>query len=445
MTNWPSRSVGLALIALPALALASAEFAWQYSLSHESDAGILRVGLVPEVLTRLHRADGNDWQVIDAEGRPVPALRLPDRHLTEQSTVRTELAFQQSLIDAAASDTPPPLILDLEQGQTRLMIRAPRATDQLDDGRLVFEALIANSMQPALDDGQWLILDFHVDQQLRMDCRLRDAADDSPSDWRLALEQAGDTRPRRYRARTRLSTPAEAWHLACYGTDTPPGLRLVDAWLEQKRLIDHRQRALIQPHAIEMAEDGASLAFTLDGPFRMEALDLVTSQANLLSQLQLQSRRGPDQAWQNRGRGTLNTMHADDRVTLALEVAVQDRHWRLLASPPLPAPPSIDLTVLVEEIAFVAQGPPPWTLLVGSRYEGQNRLDEQLVDDLVRRQGPPWTWPTVVPGERAEAAGEAVLIAPPEPVPWQRYLLWGILVLGSALVIGLGWRLLRSP
>ncbi|MCC5863751.1 MAG: hypothetical protein JJU31_01385 [Wenzhouxiangella sp.] len=37
-----------------------------------------------------------------------------------------------------------------------------------------------------------------------------------------------------------------------------------------------------------------------------------------------------------------------------------------------------------------------------------------------------------------------MLVEPPQPIPWQRYLLWALLVLGALIVSGLAWKLLRA-
>ncbi len=41
-------------------------------------------------------------------------------------------------------------------------------------------------------------------------------------------------------------------------------------------------------------------------------------------------------------------------------------------------------------------------------------------------------------------AGDAALVAPPEPRDWKTWLLWGLLVLGAVLVAAFAFSLLRS-
>lgn len=436
--------IGAVLVVFSTLPAAAVEqpFAWQFPLIQEPDSAVVRLSLTPTIVASLHRYDGRDWQIVDAGGRSVPAARLSANRLTEQSVQDVALHFEQTLVDSV-QPVSAPLVLNLDQDQARLTIRAPQAATPPDDGQLLFEALIAAPSGPEPAGGRRLIMDFQASQRLELDCRLRDAADNRPASWRFPLSQIGDSRPRRYRGRAELAEPAEAWHLACYGQHIPDDFVLVEARLEHEQQIDHRRRAQITPALVAMEEDGSSLTFTLEGPQLVETLQVTSDQPNLLSQLRVQSRSADDATWQDRGELTLSTMQPDERPELQLDRPVRDRYWRLLASPALPAAPDMEVSVIVEEIAFLAQGTPPWTLLAGSRHPGQAQLDEQLLGDLVGRQGPAWAWPRVIAGERAESAGEGVLAIPAEPVPWERYLLWTILILGSGLVIGLGWRLLR--
>ena len=102
------------------------------------------------------------------------------------------------------------------------------------------------------------------------------------------------------------------------------------------------------------------------------------------------------------------------------------------------------LEARVEEWLFLAQGQPPWRLHAGSQQVPPSNPD-LLAESTLARLGPTWELPLAVPGERFEAGGAAALQAPPEPVPWTRWLLWLVLIGGSLAVSWLALRLLRNP
>ena len=440
----PTKLLLIALLVCPGLSLALPDFAWQYPLLHESDSGVLRTELGPNVSAHLHLGDGSDWEIVDANGRSAPAVRLSAQHLAEHRTQQRQLTFEQQLLETTIEQRHAPLTLDLEHGSARLVIRSPQLSRQPDDPPLVFQALLAGPLVIEGDSEHWLRLDFEARQALDLDCRLHDAADDSPADKRVALSQRGDTRPRQYQSRSRLHRSVEGWYLSCFGDEPPSEMRLVNATLEQHQRFDHRRREVLRPLALTMDEDGLTTSFTLAGPVMAEALRLSASETRLISQVRVQSRRDPNQGWQHRGHVTLDTLTENQPAEMLLAAGIRDRYWRLLADPPLPDPPGIELRVIVDEVAFVAQGQPPWSLLVGSRNPGTARLGESLLTDLIARQGPAWQWPAVSLGEVEAAGGRSVLDPPIDPIPWERYLLWAVLVLGSLIVIWLGWRLLRS-
>ncbi len=440
----PLRYLLIVSLACPAFSWASTEFAWQVPVLHESDSGMLRLELDPDISTHLHRLDGTDWEIVDSTGRSMPAVRLSPQHLTEQRTQQRELSFQQRLLERPEEQDDGPLTLDLESSSARLVIRTPRATPRPDDPPMVFQALLAGPLHREDNSEYWLQLDFEAGQVLSLDCRLQDADDDGPADQRVALTQRGDTRPRQYQSRTRLLQSAEGWHLSCFGKEPPSELRLVNAILEQQQRIDHRRRKAARPVAVTMDEDGSATHFNLAGPLLLETVRLDITETRQISQLRVQSRQDLNQSWRDRGHLTLDTLSQNHPAELTLTSGVRDRYWRLLADPPLPEPPAVTLNAVVDEIGFVPQGRPPWTLLIGGRHPGTTKLSEPLLADLIARQGPAWHWPKVRLGEIEEAAGPAVLEPPADPIPWERYLLWSVLVLGSLIVIRLGWGLLRS-
>lgn len=444
MTRKRSNPLLIILLACPGLSVASPEFAWQFPVLHETDSGILRIALSPEVSAHLHLADGTDWEIVDTNGRSTPAVRLSAQHLAEHRVQQRELAFDQRLLETPIEQRDSPLTLDLEHGSARLLIRSPQRLPRPEDPPMVFQALLAGPLEPANDSEYWLRLDFEAGQALDLDCRLHEATDEGPADKRVTLTQRGDTRPRQYQSRTRLLRAVDGWHLSCFADEPPTELRLVGATLEQHQRFDHRRREAARPSALTMDEDGLTTSFTLAGPVMVEALRLSATEARVISQIRLQSRSDPNQAWQDRGRLTLDTVTRNQTAAWIFADGIRDAYWRLLADPPLADPPTVELEAVVDEIAFVAQGQPPWALLIGSRSPGTTRLGETLLTDLIARQGPAWQWPRASLGEVQESAGPAVLEPPLDPVPWERYLLWSVLVLGSLIVIGLGWKLLRS-
>ncbi len=435
-----------ALAALGSLAAPAADperFVWRFDVLESPTGPVSRLALEPAQMAELYRDDARDWQLVDAQGRTVPAALLPAEALLESRLETTELEFEQSLIDDIETDSSP-LTLDIERGDTRVLIQGPDRPRQPEDGRLIFEALIAApaSVKPAA--GRWLALEMQADQRVRLDCRFGDADAKHAGIDRFGFQELGDARPRRYRGRESVAEVPSAWYVSCYAGQVVQGLRLVRASLAEERRVDHRRSAVIRPAEVRLQGDGSRVEFDLPGPFKVKALGVSSRESGLFSQLRVQSRSSADQPWRDRARLTLSTLNDDIEATTGLAEPVRERQWRLLATPPLRQAPDIEIHAHTDEIAFLAQGEGPWRLLIGSREPGDERMPSDVLDDLISSQGPAWHWPQVSLGERRQAGGPAALEVPPDPIPWQRYMLWAVLVAACLLVLGLAVRLLRG-
>ena len=98
-----------------------------------------------------------------------------------------------------------------------------------------------------------------------------------------------------------------------------------------------------------------------------------------------------------------------------------------------------------EVVVFLAQGTPPYALVAGSASARRAAVPmPELVDALRRDLGEEWQPSPAYLSASAALAGDAALVAPPTPRDWKTWLLWGLLVLGAALVAAFAFSLLRS-
>ncbi|TVR95304.1 MAG: DUF3999 family protein [Wenzhouxiangellaceae bacterium] len=440
--------LALALACLwPAAVAAAPQLAWKFGIEDRPAGSVLRLAMDEAVVASLHRDDGRDWQIVDARGSVVAAVRLPENALVETVSKSQTLTFEQSLIEADAGVSLP-LVLELSHDQTRLSMQAPRRPLPDDRLKLVFQALIAspgaNGAEP-LDSSQ-LRFSLRANHDLQLECYLGNARDPAAGTARVHLHRQGDQRPRLYQARHSVVSLPEVWDLACYGRDTPSGLNLERVSFEQRQRIEHRQNSTVRPDQVWFEQDEGEIRFDLPGPLPIQAIQLASTAPGVLSQVRIQSRAQPEHAWRDRAQMTLSTldMESAPAAGFSLGSIVRDRHWRLLASPGLSDLPEIKLDMIVEEIVFLAQGEGPWRLETGSRRPMRQTLSDDLLGELIERRGQPWSWPRLSAGPREVHGGSDMLVEPPQPIPWQRYLLWALLVLGALIVSGLAWKLLRA-
>ena len=360
------------------------DFAWRWSLTPAPDSPIYRVPLTREVYRALNRGDAADVLISDADGRPVPFASLTPGLLRE--TRREAIALDFSTRFHRRDNTTARPELELQHQDTRLIVRS-RADARPDDapGRLLFEALAAAPAAPDESPDlpvQKLAFSFLSDRQARLDCRVRASDSDEPAHTRLDLQPAADTRPLRLRGEVAAPMAENApagWHLACYGNELPSDFRLESVTLATEGVISHRRWHELTPEPVAEPEQPGVHGFELDGPYIVERITLKARQANVITSVQVRSRRDPSSPWRQRGRATLSNLEfaADDSLSIALEGDHRDRFWQITSQPALDRPPAVELRARAEELAFLAQGEGPWQLYAGGRQASQHRSGRQ--------------------------------------------------------------------
>lgn len=440
-------SLFLVITAIAAAESGSRDFAWRWSLTPGQDSSLYRVQLTREVYSALHRQDAADVMISGADGRPVPFARMTPGMLRETRSEALALDFSSRFHRRDEATARPEL--ELQHQDTRLIVRS-RADARPDDapGRLLFEALAAAPAERPDLPVRTLGFSFLSDRRARLDCRVRASDSDEPARTRLDLQPAADTRPLRLRGKVApptAETEPEGWHLACYGNELPSDFRLESVTLATEGVISHRRWHELTPEAAADPEQPGIHGFELDGPLIVERITLQARQANVIASVRIRSRPDESSTWRERGRATLSNLESatDGSLSIALEGDHRDRFWQITSEPALDRPPTIELRARAEELAFLAQGEAPWQLHAGSRQASSTIPVARLLDEAVERLGPAWQWPRVQPLDREEAAGEAALVEPPDPLPWRRILLWCVLAAGAVVLVAMAARLLR--
>jgi hypothetical protein len=94
---------------------------------------------------------------------------------------------------------------------------------------------------------------------------------------------------------------------------------------------------------------------------------------------------------------------------------------------------------------FLAEGAAPYTLAVGSARVQRAAYPVDVALASLRAQlGRNWQPPLATLGAERESAGAAAFQTPALPVPWRRWLLWVVLLLGAVVVGGFALSLLRG-
>jgi len=186
-------------------------------------------------------------------------------------------------------------------------------------------------------------------------------------------------------------------------------------------------------------------AYEYDSAARLpvDRVRLRFAEKNTLVKARLFSRPDQEATWRYRQSGIFYELSFDQTSLVQDTVSVglsPDRYWRVEIEEGASGDPGnipiIELGWVPYELLFVARGEGPFMLAYGSARLGEEGLNNSAPELL-----------TQVMGEDEDAllkeavllpktvlGGPELLVPEPPPLPWRKWLLWGILVVGVGII-----------
>jgi len=435
----------------PASANAPSDYAYGWPLELPGEGAAWRVDLTPEVYAVSRDEDLRDVEVFDAKGRSMPLapLRLQDEPPPAERVALPVFAIRRSA-EGGSID----LRVQVARGSDRSIHRvdAQLASDSEAAPALVDHLVDASRLEEAVD-ALWLSW-----PESSRDERASFAVDESDDldRWRtivgaatvLELHGEEDTLSRR-----RIDLPPTRAPYLRLRALTANGLRelRVEAQLALRQGPPVRTwvDATLESQAIaeEAGEKRGVYVYATDAALPVGTIRIAGSDRSLARIVA--SSEWSAERWIPRASFTLIGLEqgaeAVRRNEAAVSPAPRARRWRIEATPPLQEPPQLQVALQADRLAFLPQGEAPFVLAAGSHVAA--RTDAPVgaaIDELRARLGSAWRPPLATLGERRALAGQRALEAPPAPLPWKSWILWGVLVAGALLAGFLALRLLRT-
>lgn len=427
------------LLASLVLLLGAAGYARQWPLELSTpDAGAYRVTVEDAVYRAATDPALRDVDVLDAEGRAVPAMPLRAEDPAAAPPVRVPLAW-----------------FALPDPRTLPNSALEMAAERSSDGRVLKvqmreqpAASAANAMSWLVDAGEdWrrvhvLHLQFAAGPDFEVAVRVEGSAD--LQQWQtlagriVLLRLARDGRSLE-QGRLQLSQPMRYLRIVP-ATPGLPALAAVQAEHAAAGVPDHRWMTLAP---VQVSADRRSFEFELQGRFPLDRAD-VALEGNAAASWRLESRESAEDPWQPRvGSWTVFRLGTQERsAPRAWQGALRHRHWRLLSSVPVDPAPRLKLGWRPEQLVFVASGQPPYRLVAGSaRSQRATAPIPDLLAQMRSRRGQDWQPASAQVQGEGQSADPAAL----QPArDWKSILLWGVLLLAALSVAMLAVRLLRG-
>ena len=418
------------------------DYAWQWPIQTEGEGAAHVLELDVEVLQHVTRADLRDIAAFNANGEPVPFAPWPAEAREEQA--RDTLPWLR--VPLPAPGQPDSLALRLERdAEGNLRGLELRAADGVTPPEERHDLLIDRGQDPP--GVSLLHVELAEAAALPVNLRVRISASDDLVDWQRIgsgqpLVALDDNGLRIERLQLEFpATQARYLRLAIEGDGNWPALTA----LKGERRIDAgdgREWKQLQLDAASLGEEPGLYDYQTPGPIAVERVDLTLADANSVAAAQIGAKNTGEDWWRpvanfaafRLGSGSDEVRHIPPAIDPR-----RDRQWRLTTQPALNKAPKLLLGYRPERFVLLAQGPGPYTLAAGSARA--EREDYPVKAAIEASSTPP---SSASLGEMIEAGGPQALL-PKRGEDWQRWLLWAVLAVGAALVLGMSLKVLRHP
>lgn len=198
--------------------------------------------------------------------------------------------------------------------------------------------------------------------------------------------------------------------------------------------------------------DSISFEYDCGGVFPIGGVNLMSSQSNIVLQAVVKSRATSEQEWRTRYAGLFYDLKVDGTALKNNNIhipLVRDRYWRVELEPASAGVSNESLKLMLgwepDELQFIAQGNPPFTLAFGNIMAESvpKKSAERLFYQFRKMQ-------RNIPSKMAQTSTKTVLggseklLPKPPPLPWKVWLLWGTLIISVFILAWMAWRLYKQ-
>ncbi|QDU66201.1 DUF3999 domain-containing protein [Engelhardtia mirabilis] len=447
----------------PADTLRMGDLAYGIELT-TTDPGPVQTLLLPEEVYRgIHDADLRDLRVFNADGEEVPhAVRaLTESTTQEHGPVSLPLFAVHGgpTVLGPGSDlalrvrrSPDGRVLEVKASDSATvgdLPSRPVAAYILDAGQLQRPAVGLTLELPQGTESFLTVYALEASQDLTTWSTL------VPEATVARLEQEGALLQQDH-----VAFPAESRpYLRVRWLDEPPPMAIAGVRVELAPQQGDVERRSIRLGGRPREAEPNVYDFPSAGPLPVNGVQVHLPNDNTLIQATLESARSEAGPWSEALRARFYAVsESADSVGEIVDVSAQnppydirsrtDRWWRLLVEPQGGGlgggEPELELFYYPQQLAFVARGAGPFTLGFGAREAPAARFDwsavTQVLSDAERSQLPRQS---VQFGPLRDLGGPSVLQAPIESSR-NTYILWGVLILGVALLGRASWNLAQQ-
>lgn len=436
-------------------ALQPADFAYGMPISLTGNGAVYRLTIPSEVYGTVIRDDLNDIRIFNSANAVVPhALRLP-KNKSGIAEVVNALPFFPLYTDETSRGKDG-LSVRIEQGKDGAIVNVEEGDAGAGKNRKLSGYIIDASRQT----GQVDELDIEwQDNEENFVITVSVESSHDLTHWSTPVPRATLARMRFsgheiLRKRIRLPAGSSRYFRLSWpaGTEGIPVKQILGVQWGSEPEREPVWTAFKGKPAPDGAKKGiAAYEYDSAARFHVDRVRLRFAEKNTLVNARLLSRPDPAAEWRYRQSGIFYDLRFDEVSLVQDTVSIgqaADRYWRVEmdggaapdpATDPATDPgnvPVLELGWLPHELLFVARGEGPFMLAYGSARLEEADLNPNRAGLLYQVMGANedalLKEAALLP--KITLGGPDRLIPEPPPLPWRKWLLWGVLVLGVGVI-----------
>ncbi|MEJ2108215.1 MAG: DUF3999 domain-containing protein [Acidiferrobacteraceae bacterium] len=198
------------------------------------------------------------------------------------------------------------------------------------------------------------------------------------------------------------------------------------------------------------AKKPEAIDYDIGGRMPVDRVRVLLPETNVVVSVEIYSRGAKDAPWVKRTGGLVYRLQTASGEVVQTELELpraihSERYLRVILTDGGAvagrALPNISVGWIPQRLVFVAQGKGPFELAYGSSTvePAQYSVDRLLAQ--LRGKGDKDMKPEPATTGSPHALGGTALLVPEKKLPWKRWILWGVLVIGVALLVWMATRL----
>ncbi len=199
----------------------------------------------------------------------------------------------------------------------------------------------------------------------------------------------------------------------------------------------------------QSSEDEYIYEYDTGGAFSVHQIDIEFQENNTLINTQIRSRKSEEYNWHTQYSGLLYKLNVNEQAIKNNPISIRQnkhRHWQLVIKSQddfSHAPPDLKFSWSANDLYFLARGQGPYTLAFGNgKAKNPGKPINTLMNLLSNDEENQFTATATLANEIILRGEEA--LTPERIIPWQRILLWGILIIAVCVLVFMAFRLFRQ-